>query len=88
MATEKDSTQPAVPPISRPVRSIAGRVQHISGCVDGAAAILQELVSHQDVGVSRQTYAVAFLLERLSTELDQVAGLVEAMENRHYDADA
>lgn len=61
--------------------------QHISASVDGAAAILQELVAHEDLEVSRQSFAVADLLERLSTELDQVAGLVETMES-HYDADA
>ena len=88
MATENDSTPTAAPRIKRPVRSITGRVQHISASVDGAAAILQELVAHEDLEVSRQSFAVADLLERLSTELDQVAGLVETMETHHYDADA
>lgn len=87
MATQDDITPTAAPRIKRPVRSITARIQHISGGVDGAAAILQELVSSQDVDVSRQTFAVADLLERLSTELDQVASLVQTMES-HFDADA
>lgn len=85
MATENDSTPTEAPRSKRPVQSISGRVQHISASVDGAAAILQELIAHEDPEISRQAYAVSDLLERLSRELDEVAGL---MESHHYDVEA
>lgn len=69
MATRNNNT----PITTNPVRPIAARLQAISGSVDGAASILNQLVQHSDPDVSRQSFACADLLERLSGDLDEIA---------------
>lgn len=58
-------------------KPITARLQTISGSVDGAASILNQLVGHSDLEVSRQSFACADLLERLSGDLDEIAAQVE-----------
>lgn len=58
-------------------KPIAARLQTISGSVDGAASILNQLVGHSDLEVSRQTFVIADLLQRLSCDLDEIAAQID-----------
>jgi hypothetical protein len=80
MATQNDSTPTAPPWGNKPAQSVANRLYAISASVDGAASILQGIVDNQDREVSRQSFACADLLERLSDDLDKIAEEVAALE--------
>ncbi len=53
--------------------SIASRIETASASIDGIAAILQDMVSSEDLQASRKAYSCADLLERISDELDHLA---------------
>lgn len=49
------------------------RLHHAAGVVDGVACVLEGFVQHADTEVSRQMFALADLLDRVSTDLSTLA---------------
>ena len=62
--------------------SLSIRVESASCTIDGAAAIVMELVESSDPRVSRIAHAVGDLLERVSADLDQVAVEVQQLTEK------
>lgn len=62
------------------VKSLADRIETASCSIDGAAAFLMDLVASPDLQVSRMAYSLGDLLERISSELQEIGVEVREVE--------